>query len=420
MVDVGTWRARIGSWAGKVRVARRSLMASNGATVSTINTVLCAAVIAILLIIGGVELNPGPTTTTDEKLDAIMAKVEKLDSMEENVLMIKNQMSCVETKVNFLESKISDMEVTIESLSTANSDLIKQLNAMSRKEDYLENQSRRNNLVFRGLREKEGGNESWRDCEELILDVTRNVLGVAIQASDIERAHRVAGGKYPRAIVVKFLSFKKREEVFRNKKQLKGKTITINEDFSQRVLEDRRVLIPEMMSARADGWDAVVTFDKLKVNGRVYRVDENSRLIVPAYIDKTEQPKVNQQPKQQQQLQSQHQQQQQIRQPQSQNHQQQSQIRQPQSQHQLKQQQLLQQPEQQLLQRQLQHQPQQQRGFELIRQQQHQIRSDNAGLGSSKSEATEFQPRQSQRIRGEHPHADRMEPSPNGQQVATA
>jgi septal ring factor EnvC (AmiA/AmiB activator) len=412
-----------------VRVARRTASPDN-VNFEVSDTVLCAAVIVMLLVIGGVEMNPGPNTTTDEKLDAIIAKVEKLDSMEENVLMIKNQMSSMESKVNSLETKILDMEATIDSLSTVNTELMQKVKVMARKEDYLENQSRRNNLVFRGLREKEGGNESWRDCEDLILDVTRNVLGVPIQASDIERAHRVAGGKYPRAIVVKFLSFKKREEVFRNKNQLKGKVISINEDFSHRVLEDRRVLIAEMMSARADGYDAVVTFDKLKVNGKVYQVDENSRQVIPAYYAKIDQQREHLQQKQPQQLQQQHHQEMQQLDQRTQHQQsqhQQLQYQQPQNQlpqnqqpqqpHQPQQRLLLQQP---LLQRQHQvqqqlQQQQQQLAFEQVRRTEP-PRQNRRHQSPHRPENTENQLRKSQRIRGAGP-PDRMEPSTDVSQV---
>lgn len=287
MVDTATWRARIGSWAGKSRRAHevRSVVISE----NVLCNLLCVSVLAVLLVIGGIETNPGPTT--DEKLDAIMAKVNKLDSVEENVLLIKNQMSTMETKILLMQTKINDMETIIESLSSENSVLAQKIEVMARKEDYLENQSRRNNLVFRGLSEKQGGNESWKDCEDLIIDTTRRLLGVKVEANDIERAHRVAGGKFPRAIVVKFLSFKIREEVFRRKKNLKGSDIVISEDFSQRVIEDRRILLAEMVHARQDHHDAIVTFDKLKVNGIVYRVDENTKQIVRAYDEKPRGPR---------------------------------------------------------------------------------------------------------------------------------
>jgi hypothetical protein len=54
------YRARVGTWAARTlwRVQSRN---SNGQVRSyLVNTCLCAAVMAILLVIGGVEKNPGP------------------------------------------------------------------------------------------------------------------------------------------------------------------------------------------------------------------------------------------------------------------------------------------------------------------------------------------------------------------------
>jgi hypothetical protein len=55
------YRARVGTWAGKF--AWRSALGHLGTTGGKLFTgpiILCAAVLATLLVIGGVEQNPGP------------------------------------------------------------------------------------------------------------------------------------------------------------------------------------------------------------------------------------------------------------------------------------------------------------------------------------------------------------------------
>ena len=57
-----------------------------------------------------------------------------------------------------------------------------------------------------------------------------------LSVEEIDRSHRVGRlvNDRPRPIIVKFISYRKRSEVFRNKKQLKGTGITVREDLTKR------------------------------------------------------------------------------------------------------------------------------------------------------------------------------------------
>lgn len=58
---------------------------------------------------------------------------------------------------------------------------------IDRKQDYLENQSMRNNLIFRNVEvKKEGPRALWKNCEMAIKDVTVGKLGVNVE----EGGHR--------------------------------------------------------------------------------------------------------------------------------------------------------------------------------------------------------------------------------------
>ena len=87
---------------------------------------LAAVVISVLLLIGGIESNPGPSV--DEKLDAIMLKLNLLESVEENVKVIKTQFDVIDAKVKVLESQITNMDSTIKNIEAKNSSLLKKLN----------------------------------------------------------------------------------------------------------------------------------------------------------------------------------------------------------------------------------------------------------------------------------------------------
>ena len=83
--------------------------------------------------------------------------------------------------------------------------------------DYLENQTRRNNLRIDGV--AEGNTETWADTEAAMRRSFVSVLNISENhARDIriERAYRMTGNSHsskPRTIVMKFESFKDRETI---------------------------------------------------------------------------------------------------------------------------------------------------------------------------------------------------------------
>ncbi len=86
--------------------------------------------------------------------------------------------------------------------------------------DYLENQSRRNNLLIDGVPDSKS--ESWRDTETLTKKVLSDHLKIDSKLIEVVRAYRT--GKYdqagrPRSIVVKLLRYKDKQEILRRAKQ---------------------------------------------------------------------------------------------------------------------------------------------------------------------------------------------------------
>jgi hypothetical protein len=71
--------------------------------------------------------------------------------------------------------------------------------------------------------------------------------------------------KKNRTIVAKFLNYKDREKIFNQYKQLKlwKERIFINEDYSERTIEKRRILFQQAKELRAGGKYARVVYNKL-------------------------------------------------------------------------------------------------------------------------------------------------------------
>ena len=74
MISLDLWRSRIGGWGGHAKSQflpahfRKSNLSSFICLLWRITTCLSAITISVLLIIGGVEINPGPGSTSDEEI----------------------------------------------------------------------------------------------------------------------------------------------------------------------------------------------------------------------------------------------------------------------------------------------------------------------------------------------------------------
>lgn len=298
-VCVSVWRARIGSYFG--RCSFKNIVSSSSwdmcinskcfkcdnapenRGLANCKGVIYVCLILILLVIGGIEVNPGPNTDAG-KLDAIIVQLQKLDSIQADISEFKNVLKQLETKYDQLECKVKSLDDQVVFLEDENVTLKESVRKMETKLDYLENQSRRNNLIFRGVSEVSDGVEMWSDVEDRVINLVNEKLKIDLHLDDIERAHRInrvnRDSKYPRDIVVKFNSFKIREKIWNAKTNLKGSQYILLEDFSFKIIEKRRILIEEMYRAREDGQKAIVVFDKLKIDGVTYVVDDISGNVV--------------------------------------------------------------------------------------------------------------------------------------------
>ncbi|KAJ8360652.1 hypothetical protein SKAU_G00171770 [Synaphobranchus kaupii] len=167
--------------------------------------------------------------------------------------------------------RLDSMNRSIQELKDSIQYTQRDVEKMKLKADYLENQSRRNNLIFDGI--KESARESWADTEGKVRTFISQKLKLDAGAMPIERAHRRGktdpGGDKQRPIVVKFFNFKDRDLIMKKRQELKKELkknapgIYINEDFSEAVRQRRRDLLPKLREAWDRGDIAYLKFDCL-------------------------------------------------------------------------------------------------------------------------------------------------------------
>lgn len=131
-----------------------------------------------------------------------------------------------EQKLDALVNRCSSMESKITQLEN-------EKGVLSKKLEDQEQYSRRNSIRVFGLPENKD-----EDIEHAVLAVFNTKMQASCKPEHIDRVHRV--GRRPinndntksRPVIVKFISYKYRDIVFKNKRTLRGTGITIKEDLS--------------------------------------------------------------------------------------------------------------------------------------------------------------------------------------------
>ena len=138
--------------------------------------------------------------------------------------------------------------------------------------EYLENQSRRNNIRVSGI--PETFKETWEDAEMKVKNAVQAKLGIDL---DIERAHRVDRkprlGKSldtskPRTIVCKLRDWKQKDLVVRKARKEKPTDLFISEDLSPVTLQKRQRKIPELKAVKEACKIAYFVLDRLIIRDK--------------------------------------------------------------------------------------------------------------------------------------------------------
>ena len=161
---------------------------------------------------------------------------ERLDNNDGRLLGLETRLDSKENEIKCLNDLLSQQKTTAENLKVS----------LNEAEQY----SRRNCLKFYGVKEVNGATEKTDDT---ICKIVNDRLGVALSPNDIDRSHRIAASKRdgdeaeagqgatrsatkttrPRAIIVKLTTYRKRREIIKSRRKLKGTGIAIDEALTK-------------------------------------------------------------------------------------------------------------------------------------------------------------------------------------------
>jgi regulator of replication initiation timing len=176
-------------------------------------TIYACGLVSVLLVIGGVERNPGPPKSS-KTIDDVLAKLERFETILSNISVIKESVTRIDSSISHLQQELSSLKDTCVKLEKEKLHLQLQL-------DKLEGHSRRSNLVFYNIEEDD--KESWSQSERKVEEIIKLHLKLHLADGDIERAHRLGkrtGSSRP--VIVKFNSYKKKKQFLELPVLLKG------------------------------------------------------------------------------------------------------------------------------------------------------------------------------------------------------
>ena len=144
--------------------------------------------------------------------------------------------SHLKEEIQYLKVELETSNSALSNLQSENLQLKQALNLTNFKLDSLEQYGRRENLRLHNILEVPGNKD---DGETEIIKVAKE-LNVKLESKDIQRAHRLGKKKpsaeKPRPIIVRFTSYKKRNEIIHAKRNLKKseayKNSFISEDLT--------------------------------------------------------------------------------------------------------------------------------------------------------------------------------------------
>lgn len=197
----------------------------------------------------------------------ILAEIEALKTGQDQ---INQAITSIKTKLEELREGPPTTNAVTAEFHAQNSQFADAMRNVMIKQDDIENRSRRNNLLFFGI--PDSGKETWDDSEAKVIQLCTDKLGVTVNPSSVERAHRI--GKHtvdkPRPIIVKFGLFKDKQRVLSAALKLKGTNISISEDYSKNVRQERAKLLAY---ARESNRKYTLRYNKLTIDGKTYAYD---------------------------------------------------------------------------------------------------------------------------------------------------
>lgn len=173
-----------------------------------------------------------------------------------------------EQQTRQISAQIQQSEVNI---TTKLNDAKRRISKLENTCLYLERRARKNNIVIFGFEI-----QCNKSIVQEVLDKLNSLLNLNIAISDVNNIYKI--GKTERSpIIVEFISYLKKIEIFQNPEKLralKSTNIAISNDLCEKDRNDRKILLRYYKKAKDDKQDVKIRGNKLELNSRLYTIRE--------------------------------------------------------------------------------------------------------------------------------------------------
>ena len=224
------------------------------------------------------------------KIDKVLATCKQLEAIQQSISELKKDISDVKTSLEFNSNEIKDLKSKVVKNTNAIEDNCADLDVFEddlelwkRRTIKLEAYTRRENIKIYNI--PEGASE---ETEDVVRSVFLNKLKIpkeGIEAIRFERVHRLPrkASKHnaqprPRPIIAKFSHYQDKEFVWSFVKNLKGTNIGISDDFPKEIDDIHKDLYQVFRKFKDAKKKVHFKFDKLIVDGQIYRGPETEKL----------------------------------------------------------------------------------------------------------------------------------------------
>jgi hypothetical protein len=227
----------------------------------------------MLLLIGGVESNPGPDnisnnpeSSSNNSVLSNLSSNEKLDILCNGQTQMMKTLETLTGEVSSLKGQFSEVKVGLESAN----EKINSLQATNReligKIDLLENNVRKNNVIVFGLPEKDLN----EDSVEIFCDFTTNYMNYFVNQDNIVCAYRIGKKIGKRPLLITLINLKVKSDLMKNASKLKGTGFSISDDLTPSARATKKLLLKSATQARSLNFEVKIRNDFLLIDGKRY------------------------------------------------------------------------------------------------------------------------------------------------------
>ena len=201
---------------------------------------------------------------------------------DQNNVKVLSKMSELEANINskfdVLKKEVETMQMEIDALQHDNDELRLTCDVLNMKVGVLEQRaddqearSKRNNLLFFGLKRDE--NESAQASEDKVKTLIKEKLGMTEEIV-FDRVHRL-GGKPGAPLIGRCTFYKDKINVLKNKGKLNGTGFYIKEDFPTNVRDIRKKLNELVKENREKGEKVKIVYDHVYIENKKYGLNQS-------------------------------------------------------------------------------------------------------------------------------------------------